>query len=684
MKRNIFFFLMLIALFVTMLFATGCDTTALSFSAPTYTVQVGTSFAPNIQIKPKNNVYEINSENAVIVSAQNNVVTANREGTATITVTSGKLSAKATVYCVKDEVVDPIDARVVKTHTVFFEIVNYAEAGLETGYLQSVYAYDGSILNVNVPTVTGYHTDGWYTDRDCTQKYDIDLAVKTSFTLYAHLTALETDYAVQNNLVTGLLYKNLPHEELILPESSNGAPVYGIADEAFIGDEGIKRVVLPASYRTIGTSAFAGCVNLEEVVVPEGCALTTIGANAFGVLRDDYGVIVDSSCCAKLTSLRLPDTVTRVGAFAFYNCAGLVLDGIPDGLTSIEQYAFAGTKINDVSLANVVKIEEGAFYTCADLDTVTDTASVGSCGKLAFYGTKLSLDSRAAYNSSPKGQEDDKAAYYAGTILYGCYERYGTGFGKGKIHVKEGTTLIADEAFNDRYQRELTLYLETDSARNALNRDFLGKDVFYSSDGVFLVVPSDLVAAYKDRYGATNEGRDYTDKIVCAEVVEVEGNVDTVNFGVHHLLKKTDSSGSSYYYDYYEGGENGTASIIRLDELPVAYDVVRINMGGFNGISTLRILGVGRVATIAYLGVANCGKTTVKEIRDGVEKDVEKNIFTRMEFTKTVSPTILENDNSVQFSGMPELYAYVKSSDLLGYRDAWAGRTVALQKLRDE
>lgn len=694
MKKKCSVVLLFLLCFVALLALTGCDTRELYFSSSSYTIQVGTSFSPSVVIRPRGNDYAITGDNATIAQVSDNIITAQREGMVTLTVTSGNLESKATLYCVTDKTITPSDVKIITTHVVMFEIVNAESADLESGYLEPIYVYDGNVLNIVTPNIHGYIVDCWYADRACTEKFDLSTKIYDSITLYAKLIERETEYAVSNNLVTGLLYENLAHEELILPETAFGEPVYGIADEAFKGDTTIKRVVLPASYRTIGTSAFAGCTALEEVVVPSDCRLTTIGVNAFGVLRDQYDRIDETTACKKLTTLRLPDTVTRVGSFAFYNCTELSFDGIPAGLTEVEQYSFTGTKINDVSFGNVLRILEGAFMNCSTLDTVTDTTGVAQCEKYVFSGTKLLSDARKAYGESPSNKKDEYAAYYADTILYGCYSYYGTVAGSGKLRVKNSATLIADEAFADDHQKELTLYLDTEEANGALHRNFLGKNVFVDSVGVFLVVPENLVDAYKDRYNAENVGRNYADKIVCEEVVTIEGNADTINLGVHHLLKRVkDDNDIEYYYDRYEGGEEGTAKIIRLLELGVAYDVVRINMNAFVGIQTLRILGVGRVRSIAYYAISGCGKLTRQVVENGVEKERTENVFTRIEFTDTVTPTVLEDPNSIRFgnqnpqsseedaNSMPGLFAYVRASDLTSYRSAWEGKTTALSRL---
>lgn len=639
----------------------------LSFSQAEYSVQPGVSFTVGVNVKPKNMEYTITSANNTIATVTDNVITAVKEGVVKLTVKSGNLQDECTLY-VSEEAEQTPDLVLKTVYTVSFEIVNYEEAGLSTGTLEGVYAVEGSFLNVSDPVISGYITDCWYTDSACTQKFDMQERIYSSFTLYARLEARETAYNVVNGYVTGLLYPNLPHEELILPEAeANGGVIYGIADGAFSGDDTIVRVVIPASYRTIGTSAFAGCTALEEVVLPADSELRLIGDNAFGVLRDSGGNIDEATACSKLTFSdgagglgNLPDSVTRVGSFAFYGCASLVLDGIPDGLTYLEQYSFSGTLINHVSLKNVSTLYEGVFYGCSALDTVTDTEGVLKCAKLVFSGSKVESDGRAKYNSS---RADDDAAYYAGTILFGCYTTFGRLVGSGKLHIKEDTTLIADEAFANSAQSELTLYIDTETANAAVaNRNFLGENVFVASSGVFVAVGEGLSAAYRSRYSEGNG--DYAALFVETLTVEVSGNYDTVNWGKHVLLKSTYYTVPQYYYDKYVPYDEGTPRQIKLSNLiadnNLLYNIVRVNMSAFTNISALTTLELDKVQSIAYLAVSNCSA------------------LTRIDLTKTTVPASLEDKLSIQTSSVSSnMKIYVKAGDLSAYKSYWSSFSLA-------
>lgn len=649
------FALVFIVIFACALALCACDGAyKLSFSSEEYVVGTGTCFTPQVNIKPKKEAFTISVANGTVAKVEDNVITALKEGITKLYVSSGDMTDECTLI-VQDEVKNGSSDIILKnSYVVSLEVVNYELAGLATGKLQNVFAVEGSFISVSDPNIYGYISDCWYTDRECTQKFDTSTRIYADMTLYARLTERETTFNIVNGFVTGLTYPNLEHKEIVLPErETGGAEVLGVADEAFKGDETIEKVVFPSSYRSIGTSAFAGCVNLTEVVIPEDSDLHTIGASAFGPVLNDKNEMENP--CEKLRIFNLPDGVAEIGSFAFYGCKELSFDGIPSSLAYVEQYAFAYTGINNVDLKNINSLYEGAFFNCEKFDTVSGTENVSRCDKLVFKGTKLEADGIKKYTEAPiKDKKDDDAAIYVGTILFGCYSAFGKSVGSGKLHIKNDTTLIADEAFNNAAQSELTLYIDTETAAAALNRNFIGRNVFYKSEGVFVVVGKNSVAGYRERYD--NDDRNYADLFVEEEIITVVGddNADVVNWGKHVLLKKPVSGGYRYYYDKFIPFEKGSPRIIRLSRLGANINVHRINMNAFNSIDELMTLELYRVRTIAYYGVANC-----------------KNL-TRIDLTNTVSPTELESAQSIQVSSLPNAKIYVKVADLLIYRSQWA------------
>jgi len=85
-------------------------------------------------------------------------------------------------------------------------------------------------------------------------------------------------------------------------------------------------------------------------------SVTSIGASAF------YD-------CSTLTEIMLPNSVTSIGASAFYDCSTLTEIMLPNSVTSIAEYAFSNcSALAEIEIpANVQTIETGAFFGCTQL-----------------------------------------------------------------------------------------------------------------------------------------------------------------------------------------------------------------------------------------------------------------------------------------------------------------------------
>lgn len=97
-----------------------------------------------------------------------------------------------------------------------------------------------------------------------------------------------------------------------------------------------------------------------EVIIPDG--VTTIGDYAFSGWRG-------------LTKVEFPSSVTNIGSYAFYGCLGLERIEFPENLNTIGSYAFYGCGLMDVSIPpNMPIIGEKAFCECENLRNMKLTA----------------------------------------------------------------------------------------------------------------------------------------------------------------------------------------------------------------------------------------------------------------------------------------------------------------------
>jgi len=187
--------------------------------------------------------------------------------------------------------------------------------------------------------------------------------------------------------------------------------VTSIGENAFNGCTSLTSVTLPNSVTSIGKSAFSGCTSLTSVTLPN--SVTSIGDGAFASCTSLTGIWVtegnshyssDASgvlfskdkttlvqCPGAFSgSYAIPDSVTSIGEYAFAGCASLTSVTIPNSVTSIGQHAFAScTHLTSVTIPDsVTSIGEYAFFYCESLTSVTIPDGVTSIGWSAFFNCK--------------------------------------------------------------------------------------------------------------------------------------------------------------------------------------------------------------------------------------------------------------------------------------------------------
>ena len=172
-----------------------------------------------------------------------------------------------------------------------------------------------------------------------------------------------------------------------------------IGDEAFYNCSGLTSVTIPNSVTSIGSGAFAGCSGLTSITVESGNTVYDSRNNCNAIIETASNVLI-AGCqntiipnsvtiiadyafydCSGLTSIIIPNSVTSIGNSAFYDCSGLTSIIIPNSVTSIGNSAFSGCSgLTSVTIPNsVTSIGSSAFSNCSGLTSVElHCAEVGS------------------------------------------------------------------------------------------------------------------------------------------------------------------------------------------------------------------------------------------------------------------------------------------------------------------
>ena len=186
-----------------------------------------------------------------------------------------------------------------------------------------------------------------------------------------------------------------------------------VAQSAYWYNNVIENVIISNSVTSIGANAFFGCTNLKTVFVSND--VTSIGDGAF------YN-------CTNLKTVFVGNGVTGIGSSAFENCTSLTSINIPASVTSIGASAFAGcTNLKTVFVGNgVTSIGDGVFYNCTNLKTVimTRTSSAPILGHDMFFNTpnlKIYVPVNNYGNILPAYQQGDWYNYYKNNYLIGSW-----------------------------------------------------------------------------------------------------------------------------------------------------------------------------------------------------------------------------------------------------------------------
>ena len=157
--------------------------------------------------------------------------------------------------------------------------------------------------------------------------------------------------------------------------SFNGSmsnPLY-YAHNLYLNGELVTELVIPEGVTSIGNYTFYNCTSLTAITIPEG--VTSIGDGAFG-------------CCRSLTDITIPESVTSIGEFAFSACSSLTAITLPEGVTSIGDGAFSFcSSLTAITLPEgVTSIGDETFLDCSSLTTITipENSQLTSIGSSAF------------------------------------------------------------------------------------------------------------------------------------------------------------------------------------------------------------------------------------------------------------------------------------------------------------
>ena len=191
----------------------------------------------------------------------------------------------------------------------------------------------------------------------------------------------EYQYTVSDGKITLDRYKR-DNKHVVVPKTIDGYPVVALGDAVYYGSA-VETVTVHAGILSISEKAFYSSTNITAIWVDAGNPNYCSDAN--GVLFNKNKTELIRLPEKWEGSYTVPNSVTKVGAYAFYHCDWLEKVTLPAGLKGIGKSAFFESEyLTEVNLPEgLVTIGESAFSETG-LSSAVSPDSVTSIGIGAF------------------------------------------------------------------------------------------------------------------------------------------------------------------------------------------------------------------------------------------------------------------------------------------------------------
>ena len=364
--------------------------------------------------------------------------------------------------------------------------------------------------------------------------------------------------AVASKRVPGFLFIGYSGSVVIPATVTNNGttyPVTSIEAIAFYGSTELTSIVVPNSVTEIGQDAFGNCPGLTSIVVESGNPRFDSRNNCNAIIET-----TDNELIAGCKNTIIPNTVTKIGNFAFDRCDSLTSIVIPNSVTSIGHYAFYGCdSLTSIDIPNsVIEIGYGVFESCSGLTSIVvesgnprydsrnncnaiietaDNTLIYGCKNTTIPNSVTTIDDYAFYDC-----DDLTSIVIPNSVTEIGFGAFESCTGLTSIVIPNSVTSIGDGAFCNCWRlTDVYCYIADLSNVSSGNRTFYSNSYGYSGRTLH------VLQGTADAYQADENWYPYFGQIVEDIFIgdvnrDFEVNISDVNAVINMILSGNTSS----------------------------------------------------------------------------------------------------------------------------------------------